>query len=86
MLVRRKSRKPTSSNSAAQSLAAGPRLLDIPAVAAYLSCHVWAVRRLLHNRELPYIVIGRGFLVDKKDCDAWIERQKFGPTQKAVRS
>jgi excisionase family DNA binding protein len=42
----------------------GPRLLNIPAAAAYLGCHVWALRMMVKDREIPHVKIGRAFMLD----------------------
>jgi len=52
------------------------RLLRIPQVARYLGCSVWAVRDLLRRRELTKIPLGRKYLVDRNQVDAYIERVK----------
>ena len=52
------------------------RLLRISQVAAYLGCSVWAVRDLLRRKELTKIPLGRKFLVDRNQVDAYIERVK----------
>jgi excisionase family DNA binding protein len=53
-----------------------PLLLDIPAAARVLSSTVWAVRSLLWSKELPFIKIGRKFLIDPTDLRAFVEKQK----------
>ncbi len=52
------------------------RLLRIPQVAVYLGCSVWAVRDLLRRKELTKIPLGRKYLVDRNQVDAYIERVK----------
>ncbi len=53
-----------------------PRLLTVPAAAAYLSCAVWAVRVLLWKKEIPFIRLGKRFLIDRADLDDFVERRK----------
>ncbi len=53
-----------------------PRLLTIPQTAVYLSCAVWAVRSLLWARQVPYLKIGRRFLIDPKDLEKFIAASK----------
>lgn len=53
-----------------------PYLLSIPAAARALSCTVWAVRELLWSKQIPYIKIGRRYLIDPADLKAFIDRQK----------
>jgi excisionase family DNA binding protein len=56
----------------------GPRLLNIKAAAEYLGAHPWAVRQMIRRRELPYVRIGRAYLIDKLDLDLYTERNKIG--------
>ncbi len=53
-----------------------PRLLRIAQAAAYLGCTVWFLRGLLWSRRLPYIKLGRRFLVDRADLDTFVEYEK----------
>jgi hypothetical protein len=55
-----------------------PLLLDIKAAARALSSTVWAVRSLLWSGDVPYIKIGRRFLIDPADLRAYIAREKGG--------
>ena len=56
------------------------RLLDIKTAAAYLSSSVWFLRSLIWSRQIPFLKLGNRYLFDKKDLDAFIERQKV-PTR-----
>ncbi len=53
-----------------------PLLLDIGAAARALSATPWAVRSLLWDKQIPYIKIGRRFLIEPADLRAFIERNK----------
>jgi len=53
-----------------------PLLYDIKTAARALNSTVWAVRSLLWSKEIPFVKIGRRFLIDPADLKAWIERQK----------
>lgn len=53
-----------------------PILLAIPAAARALGCTVWAMRALLWDGKIPFIKIGRRFLVDPADLRAFIAREK----------
>ena len=57
---------------------AGPRLLGLKDAAVYLSAHLWAVRQMVRNRELPFVKIGRKILIDRVDLDRYVERNKVG--------
>jgi hypothetical protein len=53
-----------------------PMLLDIHGAARALSSTVWSVRQLLWDKQIPYIKIGRRFLIDPADMRSWIQKQK----------
>jgi len=53
-----------------------PRLLRVTQAAAYLGCSPWHVRRLLWAKEIPFLRLGKRFVVDMRDLDAFIARQK----------
>jgi len=53
-----------------------PRLLDIPAAAAYLSCTVWFVRTLIWEGRIPFLKLGKRLLLDRSDLDAFVGAQK----------
>ncbi len=56
----------------------GPRLLSVKDAATYLGAHMWAIRQMVRNRELPYVQIGRKHLIDKVDLDKFVEKNKIG--------
>ena len=53
-----------------------PLLVNIKGAAALLSSTVWAVRNLLWRKQIPYVRIGRRFLIDPADLREFIARQK----------
>jgi excisionase family DNA binding protein len=53
-----------------------PLLLDIRGTARVLSSTVWTVRSLLWNGEIPFIKIGRKFLITPEDLRTFIEQKK----------
>ena len=55
-----------------------PLLLDIHGAARALSATPWAVRSLLWDGKIPFVKIGRRFLVDPADLRAYIAREKTG--------
>jgi excisionase family DNA binding protein len=55
-----------------------PLLLDIHGAARALSATPWAVRSLLWDGKIPFIKIGRRFLIDPADLRAYIAREKGG--------
>jgi excisionase family DNA binding protein len=58
------------------AVAPEPLLLDIKAAARVLSSTTWTVRNLLWAKKIPFIKIGRRFLIDPVDLRAFIARQK----------
>lgn len=55
-----------------------PRLLNVKDAAKYIAGHEWYVRTLIRNRQIPYLVVGRGYAVDRADLDQFIDKQKIG--------
>jgi excisionase family DNA binding protein len=53
-----------------------PLLLDIKGAARVLSSTTWTVWNLLWAKKIPFIKIGRRFLIDPVDLRAFIARQK----------
>ena len=53
-----------------------PDLIDIGAVAQRLGVQVRHVRRLVHERRIPYIKWGHLLRFDPTDIDTWIDRAK----------
>ena len=52
-----------------------PLLLDIPAAARTLSTTVWQIRELLWSKKIPFVKIGRRFLVRPADLRAFVDAQ-----------
>ncbi len=52
------------------------RLYSVEDAAEYLGHSVWGVREMLYAGKLPFIKDGRRILVDIKDMDDWIEKNK----------
>ena len=53
-----------------------PLLLDIKGAAHMLSSTTWTVRNLLWAKKIPFVKIGRRFLIDPADIRAFIARAK----------
>jgi excisionase family DNA binding protein len=53
-----------------------PLLLDIRGAASILSSTVWTVRNLLWSKQIPFVKIGRRFLIDPADLRAYVARLK----------
>jgi excisionase family DNA binding protein len=53
-----------------------PILVDIKGAARMLSSTTWTVRNLLWAKKIPFVKIGRRFLIDPADIRAFIAREK----------
>jgi len=53
-----------------------PRAITVKEAAVYLSTTVPAIRQLIYSRQIPYVRVGKRFVIDVKDLDAWLERTK----------
>jgi excisionase family DNA binding protein len=55
-----------------------PRLVRLKGGAAYLGMSPWQLRNLVQRGELPVVKISDGgpWLLDLRDLDAWVERNK----------
>ena len=52
------------------------RLYSVEDAAEYLGRSVWGVREMLYAGKIPFIKDGRRVLLDIRDMDEWIERNK----------
>src|SRR3954471_12762359 len=52
-------------------------LIDITAVAQRLGVQVRHVRRLVHERRIPYIKWGNLLRFDPNEIEAWLDRARF---------
>jgi excisionase family DNA binding protein len=53
-----------------------PRLLDIAAMAAHLGVQERHVRRLVHERRIPFVKWGHLIRFDPDDVKAWLDAAK----------
>ncbi len=53
------------------------RLYSIVDAAEYLGRSVWGVREMVYAGKLPFIKDGRRILLDVRDMDLWIEKNKI---------
>ena len=54
-----------------------PRAITVKEAAIYLSTTVPAIRQLIYSRQIPFVRVGKRFVMDVKDLDAWLERMKY---------
>jgi excisionase family DNA binding protein len=60
-----------------QPLMAVQRLVDIDAVAVYLSLTPAAVSHMVQRHQIPFVRLGRRVRFDLRQIDRWVERQQF---------
>ena len=54
-----------------------PRLLRIYEAAEYLSCKNWFVEELIRKQRIPFLILGKVYVIDVKDLDRWIDAEKL---------
>ena len=54
-----------------------PTLLNVKEAAVYLGRSEQSVQHLIFEKELPVVRVGRRVHLDRRDLDAWIERNKY---------
>ena len=79
------SRRPTKNNpsrplSTAARVTAQTRteLIDIDALAAWLGVEIVFVRRLVAERRIPFLKIGKFVRFDPAEVATWIDEQRVG--------
>jgi excisionase family DNA binding protein len=79
------SRRPTKNNpsrplSTAARVTAQTRteLIDIEALAAWLGVEIVFVRRLVSERRIPFLKIGKFVRFDPAEVATWIDEQRVG--------
>jgi excisionase family DNA binding protein len=56
--------------------APGPRFLDVEELAGWLGIEVIFVRRLVAERRIPFVKIGRWVRFDPEEIAAWIDSRR----------
>jgi excisionase family DNA binding protein len=54
-----------------------PALFTVKEAAVYLGRSEQAVQHLIFQKELPVVRVGRRVHLDRRDLDAWIEKNKY---------
>ena len=57
-----------------------PELLDIPAIAEHLGVQPRHIRRLVHEKRIPYIKWGHLIRFDPTDITEWLNANRRAPT------
>ena len=52
------------------------RLVSLAEASKYLAVSDWSVRAMVWRGDLPHVRRGKRILLDLKDLDGWIEREK----------
>lgn len=52
------------------------RWMTVPQAAEYLSVSVRTIRNAIYDGKLPRAKLGRRFILDVRDLDAWAESEK----------
>ncbi len=56
-----------------------PALIDVPILAERLGCSERHIRRLCHERRIPFMKVGRLVRFDPRDIDAWLTANTTNP-------
>ena len=54
-------------------------LRDVPATAEYLNVNIHFVRRLVRDRKIPYVKLGKLVRFDTNDLDAYMKAGRVEP-------
>lgn len=54
-----------------------PALLTVKETAIYLGRSEQSIQHLIFEKQLPVVRVGRRVHLDRRDLDAWIERNKY---------
>src|ERR1700690_591724 len=54
-----------------------PALLSVKDAAVYLGRSEQSIQHLIFSHELPVVRVGRRVHLDRRDLDAWIEKNKY---------
>jgi hypothetical protein len=70
-----------SSASATSLPVLQPRGLRIHQAAAYSGMTVWAIRSLIWDRKIPYLLQGKSYIILRDDLDAYQNSQRYKARQ-----
>lgn len=65
--------RPTTNPRTSEQLAQRPTLLDVAALAEHLCVTPRFVRRLVHERRVPFLKIGKFVRFDPREIDEWVD-------------
>ncbi len=61
-----------------------PYLMDIPTLAEHLDVSIRHIRRLVHERRIPFIKWGHLIRFDPVEVQAWLEECRYQPLRHAI--
>jgi excisionase family DNA binding protein len=73
------------SNPARRSVQPQAPLLGVNEVASWLGVEVGFIRRLIAERRIPFVKIGKYVRFDSEEIAAWIDRQRVHPDGRRLR-
>jgi excisionase family DNA binding protein len=76
---------PRRSNALQQTNAPRPPLLDFEDVAEWLGVEAVFVRRLVSERRIPFVKIGKYVRFQPEVVSVWIDRQRVQPADRSSR-
>ena len=74
------------SNPGQPALAGRSALIDVDELAKWLGVEVVFVRRLVAERRIPFLKIGKFVRFDPGEVSTWIDRQRVSPTNHSSRT
>ena len=73
------------SNPGQAALAGRSSLIDVEELAEWLGVEVVFVRRLVAERRIPFLKIGKFVRFDPGEISVWIDRQRVSPSNRNSR-
>ena len=61
-----------------------PHLMDIPTLAEHLGVSIRHIRRLVHERRIPFIKWGHLIRFDPVEVQAWLDECRYEPLRHAI--
>ena len=78
------SRPQPRSNPARRPMAERPSLLDVEGLANWLGVDVVYVRRLVSERRIPFVKLGKYVRFDPDEVASWVDGLRVEPTPRSA--
>ena len=78
------SRPRSRSNPARRPMAERPALLDVEGLANWLGVEVVYVRRLVSERRIPFVKLGKYVRFDPDEVAGWVDELRVEPTPRSA--